>query len=179
MSEALKIELEDELEEIAVLDDASAEMVLQRLRDAEEQYLKMKDWYEYQIRKYKDARDRTQAWAESCLRPYMEMVPTTGKKIRSYEMPGATLKLSKQDPEYSIKDAELVPWLKANNLERMVAVKEEARWGDLKDTLKDEKGKIRMVEAGDGTLQVVTADGEVIPGVTATARNDKFTIKLK
>lgn len=179
MSEARILDEQEDLRELAILDDASAEMVLRQLKAAEDQYDRMKAWYDHQIANLKEIRDRTRVWAEACLRPYMEMVPTTGKKIRSYEMPGGTMKLSKQDPEYEVTDTELVPWLKANKLEKFVEVKEEARWGDFKETLKDEKKKIRTVDAGDGTLAVVTEDGEIIPGIKAIPREDKFTIKCK
>ena len=181
MSEARKIETEelDGFQEVAVLDDASAELILRQLKAAEDQYDRMKAWYDHQIQNLKDIRDRTRAWAETCLRPYFDMVPTTGKKIRSYDMPGGTLKLAKQDPEFEVNDAELVPWLEANKLDKFVAVKKEARWGDFKDTLKDEKKQIRTVAAEDGTLRVVNADGEIIPGITATVRDDKFSIKCK
>ena len=139
----------------------------------------MKAWYDHQIANLKEIRDRTRTWAENCLRPYFDMVPTTGKKIRSYEMPGGVLKLAKQEPEYEVTDAELVPWLEKNQLEKFVAVKKEARWGDFKETLKNEKKQIRTVAAEDGTLQVVTEDGEVVPGIRAVPRDDKFTIKCK
>ena len=182
MSEARKLEQEEELNvfpEIAVLDDASAEMVLRQLKDAEDQYERMKAWYDNQIQKLKDIRDLTRAWAETCLRPYIDMVPTTGKKIRIYEMPGGVIKLAKQDPEYKVNDAELVPWLKKNHLNAFVEVKEEARWGDFKETLKDEKKKIRTIAEEDGTFSVLSADGEVIPGIRAIPREDKFTVKCK
>ena len=187
MSEARKIELEeeqnDELQPVVVLDDASAEMILRQLKDAEDQYERMSAWYKVQTQRLKEVRDRTREWAETCLRPYMEMAVeaglATGKKIRSFEMPGGTLKLAKQDPEYEVKDEELVPWLEANGLSDMVAVKKEARWGDFKETLKDAKKQIRTTAAEDGTLRVVTEDGEIVPGVIAVERDDKFSIKCK
>lgn len=189
MSELAKIEAmeaqeaEDnaELREVVVLDDASADMIVRQVKDAEEQYDRMAAWYDTQKKKLKDIRDRTRIWAEACLRPYMDMVPTTGKKIRSYDMPGGTLKLTAQDPEYEVNDAELVPWLEKNYADAgLVAVKKEAKWGDLKNLLKDQKTKqLRTVEAEDGTLRVVTEDGEIVPGVTAVVRGEKFTIKCK
>lgn len=183
MSEARKIEIEEEqeedLREVAVLDDASAEMILRQVKHAEDQYDRMSAWYKMQTQKLKDIRDQTRAWAETCLRPYFEMVPTTGKKIRTYDMPGGQLKLSAQDPEYVVTDAELVPWLKKNKLKDFVEVKETARWGDFKETLKDNKKKIRTVADDDGTLRVVTADGEIVPGIVAVPREDKFSIKCK
>ena len=179
MSELMNENLEEDLEQVAVLDDASAEMILRQLKQVEDQYERMTAWYKHQTQKIKDVRDRTRAWAEMCLRPYFDLVPTTGKKVRSYDMMGGTLKLAKQEPEYEITDAELVPWLKANGLDRFVEVKEEARWGDFKDTLKDEKKQIRTVAAEDGSLAVVTADGEIIPGIKAIPREDKFSVKCK
>ena len=181
MSEARNeiMEEEEELQEVAVLDDASAEMILKQLKAAEDQYDRMKAWYDHQTKRLKEIRDRTRVWAETCLRPYFDMVPTTGKKILSYDMPGGTLKLAKQDPEYEVNDDELVPWLEANKMADFVKITKEAKWGDFKETLKDEKKKIRTVAAEDGTLQVVTEDGEIVPGVTAKIREDKFTIKCK
>ena len=183
MSEARAI-FDDELnglDEVLVLDDASAEMVLRQLKDAEDQYDRMKAWYDTQTKKLQEIRDRTRVWAEACLRPYMDMVPTTGKKIRSYDMPGGTLKLSAQDPEWITDNDELVTWLEDNKLDDFVAVEKKARWGEFKKTLpKDAKTKeIRTVTAEDGTLQVVTADGEVVPGVKGVIREDSFSIKLK
>ena len=172
MSEAkVLLEQEDteELEDVAVLDDASAEMILRQLKQAEDQYDRMSAWYKVQTQKLKDIRDRTRAWAETCLRPYFDMVPTTGKKIRSYEMPGGTLKLAAQEPEYEVIDAEMVPWLKATSPE-YVKVKEEAAWGEWK---KDHKFTV----TADGGI--ATEDGEIVPGVKATVRPDKFTIKCK
>ena len=185
MSEARKIELEEEqeeeLQEVAVLDDASADMIVKQLKQAEDQYDRMASWYDAQKKKLKDIRDRTRAWAETCLRPYFDMVPTTGKKIRSYDMQAATLKLAAQDPEYEVDDEILVPWLEKTYPDAgLVVVKKEAKWGDLKNLLKDQKTKqLRTMQMEDGTLRVVTEDGEIVPGVTAVAREDKFTIKCK
>ena len=177
MSEARKIEQIEEtdeltgFEEVPVFDDASAEMILRRLKMAEDQYDRMAAWYDQQKKVLKDIRDQTRAWAENCLRPYMDMVPTTGKKIRSYDMPGGTLKLAKQDPEYTVKDEELVPWLKQQKRDDLIKVTEEARWGELKKEL-----QIKVLE--DGRIGDSNT-GEIIPGVTATIREDKFTIKCK
>lgn len=175
MSEARKMEAPAEdvaiFEDIAVLDDASAEMVLKQLKQAEDQYERMKAWYDHQIANLKDIRDRTREWAEGCLRPYMDMVPTTGKKIRTYEMPGGVMKLSRQDPEYTVADADLVAWLKQQKRADLIKVTEEARWGELKKEI-----DIKVLE--DGRI-ADKGTGEIIPGVTATVREDKFSVKCK
>ena len=180
MSEARAI-FDDELnglDEVLVLDDASAEMVLRQLKDAEDQYDRMKAWYDTQTKKLQEIRDRTRVWAEACLRPYMDMVPTTGKKIRSYDMPGGTLKLAAQDPEYKPVDEELVPWLEKNGLGEFVEVKKTAKRGDFKETIKVDK-KVQTVTDENGVTHVVTPDGEIVPGVNVTIRDDKFSVKCK
>ena len=179
MSEARQIEELNTMEDIAVLDDTSAEMVLRQLKAAEDQYTRMAEWYDHQKAKAKAIYEQTRIWAESCLRPYFDMVPTTGKKIRSYDMMGGTLKLSEQEPKYDVKDEELVPWLEKSGLADMVAVKKEARWGDYKKTLPKDNGAICTIEDENGVLRVVTKDGEIVPGITVTNREPKFTVTVK
>jgi hypothetical protein len=165
----LKDDDEEQLEEVAVLDDASAEMMLQRIRYANEQYEKMEAWYAFQLEKAKTVRDRTIAWAEGNLRHYFDMVPTKNTKtMRKYELPGGTISMKKQDPKYETNDELLVPWLKANGKSDLVKTKETANWDALK----------KQLQLGpDGTM--VTSDGEIVPGVKATPRDDKFTVKVK
>ena len=171
MSEAVKTtipdELGEELQDIAVFDDASAEYLLKRIAEANDQYERMEAWYTFQLSKAKEVRDRTLAWAMSNLRGYMDMVPAKSAKTQSsYELPGGKLVLKKQEPKFEQNDEVLVPWLKQNGMAEMVAVKEEAKWKDLKPKLK---------VSPDGTA-MVTADGEIVPGVTVTPRGDKFTV---
>lgn len=169
---------EEQLDQVAVLDDTSAEMILMQLKAAQQQYERMDAWYDQQKKKAKEIYERTRFWAESCLRPYFDMVPTTGKKILTYDMPGGTMKLSIQDPKYDVQDDQLVPWLEKNNLADMVAIKKEARWGEFKKTIKGKNG-IQTAEDENGILRVVTPDGELVPGVTVTNREPKFTVTVK
>lgn len=176
MSEAVKEyieepeEVEQEEEEIAVLDDASAEMLLDRIRWADRQYDRMVDWYTKQLEKAKAIHDRTVAWAERGLRDYLQMVPVKKTKTQiSYELPGGKLVLKEQGPKFDTKDEELVPWLKKNGLTELVKVKEEANWAELKKTL----------TLGPDGRSMVTADGEIVPGVTAEPREPKFSVTLK
>ena len=168
--EDLGREEEQEEEEVAVLDDASAEMLLDRIRWADRQYERMVEWYTKQLDKAKAIHDRTVAWAERGLRDYLQMVPVKKTKTQiSYELPGGKLVLKAQQPKYDTKDEELVPWLKANKMTDMIQVKEEAKWGELKKTLEI---------APDGK-SMMTADGEIVPGVMVEQREPKFTVTLK
>ena len=162
-------EQQEELQEVAVLDDASAELLMRRIREADEQYERMEAWYKFQLEKAKEIRDRTVEWAERSLRAYFDMVPTHDTKTqRKYDLPGGTMTLKRQEPQYDVNDEQTVPWLKANRPE-LVRVKEETDWAKLKKEL---------ILAPDGE-RMMTKDGEIVPGVTATVRPDKFTVKVK
>lgn len=163
-------EEEDQLQEVAVFDDASAEYLLKRIREANAQYEKMEAWFDLQKSKAKEIRDNTVAWAERGLRAYLDMVPAKKSKTQiSYELPGGKLVLKQQEPKYENPDEEAtVKWLKASGNAEYVKVKETPNWADMK---KDMKVKV----VGD---TVCTEDGEVIPGMKATAREPKFTVTL-
>ena len=170
MSEARKLEQEEqeELQFVAVLDDASAEMLLQRIKEADEQYERMESWYCHQLENAKEIRDRTVQWAETCLRGYFDMVPTKNAKTqKSYELPSGKLVLKAQQPEFSVQDEVLVPWLKERGLNDFVKVKESANWAELKK-------RVMVLED-----TVTDADGEIIPGITVTPREPKFSVTVK
>ena len=169
--EELEEVLEDgeEMPEVTVLDDASAEMLMDRIRWADEQYARMENWYAKQLEKAKEIHDRTVGWAERELRAYFDMVPKKRTKTQeSYDLPSGKLVLKEQQPKYSTKDEELVPWLKANKMTDLVKIKEEANWAELKKQLK----------VGPDMKSMVTEDGEVVPGVTVEVRMPKFEAKL-
>lgn len=173
MSEAIRNDMEEnelnDMEEVIVLDDASAEMLLQRIREANDQYERMEAWYKLQMSRAKELRDRTVAWAESSLRAYFEMVPTHDTKTRrTYDLPSGTLVLTHKGPKYDQDDEKLVPWLKANRPE-LVKIKESSNWAELKKELKI---------SSDGK-SMVTEDGEIVPGVTVTAQADEFKANVK
>lgn len=175
MSEALKLEEEqtqeeEELQDVAVLDDASAEILLAQIREANKQYEKMESWYKFQLEKAKAVRDRTVEWAERSLRAYFDMVPTKRAKTqRSYELPSGKLILKEQQPKYDVKDDELVPWLEKNGWSESVKIKKEAAWADIKKAL-------TITPDGKGMM---TEDGEIVPGVTVELRAPKFSVTVK
>lgn len=174
MTEAIKENLmeeeEEQLEEVVVLDDASAQYLLNRIREANEQFDRMESWYAHQTQKAKDIRDRTVAWAERCLRGYFDMVPTKDTKTqRKYELPGGTLVLKAQQPKFEVNDAELVSWLKKNGMVEYVKVKESADWANIKK-------QVQLTP--DGTA-VMNEDGEILPGVTVEAREPVFQVTVK
>lgn len=174
MTEAIKENImeeeEEQLEEVIVLDDASAEYLLRRIKEANEQFERMKAWYSHQLEKAKAICDRTVAWAENSLRGYFNMVPTKDTKTqKKYELPGGTLILKAQQPKFEVDDEKLVPWLKENGAAEYVNVKESANWEELKK-------QVQLAPDGTG---VVNADGEILPGITVEEREPVFQVKVK
>lgn len=178
MSELRAYELDEEQEEldgmeeqeVPILDDTDAEYMLAVKRRAEEHYKEMEAWYARKLQQEKERMQRRVAWAESNLKSYFATVPqkTTKAGWKTYELPSGKLVLKHQEPKYDTKDEELVPWLKANRPE-LVKTKESSDWANLKKEL---------AISPDGTA-MVTEDGEIVPGITVTQREDKFTVTLK
>ena len=175
MSELLKeenLELEeDELEDAIVLDDPSAEMMIARIQEANDQFDRLAEWYKHQLEKAKAIRDRTIEYATRSLQGYFGMVPYKQTKTqKTYELPGATLVLKHQEPKYEVDDKAMVPWLEKNGMTDSVKtnVEKTAAWGELKKVL---------TKTQDGNY--VTEDGECLPGLKVTQRPDDFQIKLK
>ena len=174
MSELRAYDLDEELEqlegqEVPMLDDMDAEYMLALIRQADAEYQKMESWYAHMVEKAKEKRDRKVAWAENNLRAYFDIVPAKVTKTqKTYDLPSGKLVLKHQEPKYDTKDEELVPWLKANRPE-LIKIKESSDWANLKKELK----------ASPDGLSMVTEDGEIVPGITVTPREDKFTVTLK
>ena len=155
-------EEEQEEKDIAVLDDASAEMLMHRIKEANDEYDRMESWYKTQLKRMKEKRDATVAWAEGCLRGYFEMVPKKETKTQqSYQLPSGKLVMKMPGPAFDHDDKTLIPWLKKNWPE-YVKIEESVDWKELKKQLK---------VSGTG---MVTEDGEVVPGVKVTPKQPEF-----
>lgn len=176
MSETAAAILEDEEElqpqETIILDDFSAELEIQKIKDAEEQCERACAWYEQMIIRAKARRDFIRQTAESNLRGYFDTpgLPLKAAKTQvSYELRTGKLTLKAQEPEYERKEDDLCKWLKDNGKQNFVKVKETADWQSIKKQLK---------LGPDGTT-MVTQDGEIVPGVKAIQREPKFMVTLK
>lgn len=86
-------------------------------------------------------------------------------KQESYKLPNGKLVLKKQDPEYKIDDKKVIEWLKKNNGTAYIKTKEELNWIQLK--------KDTSVLNG----QLVTVDGEFVPGIEVVERDEKFSVE--
>lgn len=176
MSELLKEETQPR-EKFTVDNDMKAEWCLSKIRMVRAEQKREKDELARQMQFYQDQMDMIDKQAdedvtffESMLIPYfaerMESGFTKATKTQTtYKLPTGKMVLKHQEPTYERNNAELLPWLKANRPD-LVKVEESPNWADLKKTVK---------VVGES---IVTKDGEIIPGVKVTEREDKFEVEV-
>lgn len=100
------------------------------------------------------------------LRPYA-LAKLEGKKSRTVKLVGGSLSFRKGTTEYTKDDAKLLAFVEQAAPEYIQQVP-KLQWAEFKKTL---------VEADGGVL--VTADGEVVDGVTYAEKEDVFTVKTE
>ena len=176
MSELLKEETPVR-ERFTVDNDMKAEWVMNKIRHIRADQKKEKDELQRQMQFYHDQMEQIDKQAdsdvsffESMLIPYfaerMESGFTKATKTQtSYKLPTGKLVLKKQNPVFDRNNAELLPWLK-DNLPAFVKVEESPNWAELKKAVK---------VMGEN---VVTSDGEIVPGVKVTEQEDKFEVEV-
>lgn len=179
MSELLKEE-QPVRERFVVDNDMKAEWCLSKIRSAKktaereiEELTRQMSFYQNQIEMIKmECEEQTQFFKE-LLMPYFESRVDDGfaKKAKtqvSYPLPTGKLVLKHREPEYEYKknQDETIAWLKKNKGERFIKVKEELDWKALKTT---------VTVSGNS---VCTEDGEIIPGIVATPRDDLFDVEV-
>lgn len=187
MSEAVEaIEIRERFD---VDNDMKAEWCLSKIRRIRADQKREKEELQRQMQFYLDQiemidtkADEDVAFFESLLRPYFNDRVDSGfakaaKTQVSYKLPSGKLILKKREPKYDPKGETFLKWLKDNNLKQFVKVEESPKWNDFKKTLpKDDDGNIKMV-VNDGKAELVTAEGEIVPGVAVTLQDDDFIVE--
>lgn len=123
-------------------------------------------FYKDKIKKVEEDRDFRVAQCERSLQAYFETVPH--KKTRtqeSYSLPGCKLVLKTQNPEYKRDDKTIIDWLEKNNGSDYVKIEKKLDWSGLK----------AKTDVFGGNL--VSEDGEIIPGVEVIERPAKFCVE--
>lgn len=123
--------------------------------------------YEEKVRKCEEKLAGKTAFLEEQLRQYLMSVPRKVTKTQEcYKLPGGTLKLRHQPPEFKRDDALLMKWLKENQLDDLVKVEEKPNWSEIKK---------RIVITGD---KAVTEDGQIVEGVEVVERPAVFEVDM-
>lgn len=167
--------IDEQFEESFVINnDGLAEWALKKIAEetAESQrYINVCDTmiaeYTRKRQKAQEQLENKTAYLRSKLQEYFATVPHKATKTQeTYKLPSGTLKLKYGTPEFIRDETILVDWLKKNGYEDKVKVKETADWAEFK------KGITVSFD------KVLTADGEVVEGVTAQERPNTFEVEI-
>jgi phage host-nuclease inhibitor protein Gam len=155
-------------EEDFVIDtDEKALWALKKIKNARDDRDMWVEWYQQKIREITEQTDFATENLETMLAAYFETVPHKKTKTQeTYSLPGGKLILKTQNPEYKRDDKTVIEWLKANGQDQFVKVEEKLDWAGLK----------AATAAFEG--QIMTEDGEIIPGVEVVEREPKFVVEV-
>lgn len=153
--------------EFIIDSDNKAEWALKKIAEARSDCAAWVAWYEEKIKQIKEQTDFDTANLEAMLARYFDTVPHKKTKTQeSYALPGGKLVLKKQNAEYNRDDKTVIEWLERNGGEAYIKTEKKLDWSTLK----------RDTQALNG--QIVTMDGEIIPGIEVTDRPDKFVVEV-
>ena len=175
--EELKVKLAEDVEEdgtLLVKNNSDADFYLRQINKLKEQKEEINKFVdqelERQMRLYQQYReermrplDNQIAFYEEALRTFAmnEYAETNRKTIK---LPNGTLSIRKQPPKYIYSDEEVLNFLKENNLNDYIRVKEEVNKKDLKKAAKITNNNQMMI------------DGKEVPGVVVVPQDDKFEV---
>lgn len=175
--EELKVKLAEDVEEdgtLLVKNNSDADFYLRQINKLKEQKEEINKFVdqelERQMRLYQQYRedrmrplDNQIAFYEEALRTFAmnEYAETNRKTIK---LPNGTLSIRKQPPKYIYNDEEVLSFLKENNLNDYIRVKEEVNKKDLK--------KATQINNNNQ----MTIDGKEVPGVVVVPQDDKFEV---
>ena len=175
--EELKVKLAEDVEEdgtLLVKNNSDADFYLRQINKLKEQKEEINKFVdqelERQMRLYQQYRedrmrplDNQIAFYEEALRTFaMNEYAETNKK--TIKLPNGTLSIRKQPPKYIYSDEQVLSFLKENNLNDYIRVKEEVNKKDLKKAAKITNNNQMMI------------DGKEVPGVVVVPQDDKFEV---
>ena len=175
--EELKVKLAEDVEEdgtLLVKNNSDADFYLRQINKLKEQKEEINKFVdqelERQMRLYQQYRedrmrplDNQIAFYEEALRTFaMNEYAETNKK--TIKLPNGTLSIRKQPPKYIYNDEEVLSFLKENNLNDYIRVKEEVNKKDLKKATQINNNNQMMI------------NGKEVPGVVVVPQDDKFEV---
>lgn len=159
--------------EFKVTDDNVADWCIERIKEIEAEQDRLINLAQDKINELKakiddleHEKDAKTSYLKGLLREYMATVETKSTKTAdTYKLLSGTLKIKRKAPTPVKDDKLLLEWLKTNKMNNYITTVEKANWGDLKKELTaTDKG-------------YVTADGEVVEGVTLKENDDVFIVE--
>ena len=160
------VEVEELMELAPVESDMEADKLVKAIRDAEETKAFWKGYYKEKLEEVNASCDLIIEQNRARLRMYFDSVPHKKTATQEkYPLPSGKLVLKDQEPEYQRDDKQIIKFLKENNGQKFIKVKEELDWSGLK--------KVLMV-AGETAAD---EDGNPIPGIRVIEREKAFMIE--
>lgn len=118
---------------------------------------------EEKLRKVEEEEKLSIERRNSYLAEYFETIDEKFKKktktLEKYRLPSGEIVKKYPNPQFKRNNNKLLGWIKQNNLDDYVEIKESPKWNELK--------AITSVKNG----QVVTEDGEIVEGVEVIERD--------
>ena len=152
-----------------ITDDSIAEWAMRKISEARADTEKWKAHFSAQLDRIRKANDDTESFFSAALARYFETVPRKKTATQEkYVLPCGELIRKKQAPEFIRDDAQLVPFLQANDLGDFVKVTVSSNWAELKKAC-------TVLENGTVAEE---STGMALPGVTVQMRPDKFEVKI-
>lgn len=166
MSEILN-NIPEEEENIEVRSTIEAKWQFEQRRKIIEDRDELVAYYKDQIAKVKADADYKIGFIDRALFAFFQTVEHKKTKMQeSWSIPAGKLMLKKQAPEFKRDEKTVIDWLKQTpEGSQYVKTVESLDWDNLK--------KVSTVVGN----AIVTADGEIIPGVEVIEREDKFVVE--
>ena len=166
MSEIIETNIEEQEEELVVRSDIEAGWQLKRRKELIADRDNLIAFYQARIDAVKKDADVKLSIIDRALFLFFQTVQHHKTATQeSYTHPEGKLVLKKQEPEFKRDDKAVMSWLKDNNGGNYIKTTESLDWASLK---KD------VTVMGNN---VVTSDGEIVPGVEVIEREAKFTVE--
>jgi hypothetical protein len=167
--------LTEEEQRFTVKDDQSADWAAWKVAEIEADTARWVAHYEEQLAKIRKNNEFRAEYFKRMLKDYFYTVPHKMSKTQSsYQLPRCKLIMKAQGPEFEREEGTLLDWLdKQPDYKQFVKVKETVNWAGLKKALEGEEG-IAILNS-----QVVTPDGEVVPGITVKERPNIFKVEVR
>jgi phage host-nuclease inhibitor protein Gam len=171
---ALQI-IDEQFEEGFKIDnDGLAEWALKKIAEEQAESQRYINVCDTMIAEYTRKRQKAQeqletktAYLKQKLQEYFATVPHKATKTQeTYKLPSGTLKLKLPSVEFVRDDTALVEWLKNNGYGDKVKIKESPDWAEFK--------KLVTVSFD----KVLTADGEIVEGVTVQEKPSSFEVEI-
>ena len=168
MSELFE-QVQQEYQGFQITDDSSAEWAVRKIKEAMSDTAKWKAHFDAQMAGIQKSNDSTIDFMKGLLAGYFANVPHKKTDTQEkYTLPSAVLVRKKQDPDFQRDTDKLLAYLDKQKMDTFVKVARSPDWAALKP-----------LTTVDGESVVITETGEIVDGVKAVARPDKFDVQIK